>query len=237
MKKYTILIADDDKEIRHALKILLKKHNYIVIEASNGKEVLNLLNASIDLVILDIMMPEKDGLETCLEIRKKYFIPILFLTAKSTEYDKCIGFSIGGDDYLQKPFSSLELLSRISAILRRCNDYGKKQAFPNASNIYIHDITIDKNTSRVLKAGVEIALTNIEYKILLLLAENPNKIFTLQNIYESVWNEIYDFSVNSTVMVHIKNLRKKLGDTPQYPKYIKNIWGRGYSIVCSQNDK
>lgn len=140
---------------------------------------------------------------------------------------------VEADDYIQKPFSSLELLARISALLRRCNEYSENQKNPDKTPIYVNDVLIDKNALRVFQSGNEIVLTNIEYQILLLLAENPRKIFTLQNIYERVWGEVYDYSENSTVMVHIKNLRRKLKDSSQNPKYIRNIWGRGYCIVVS----
>lgn len=235
MRAYKILVVDDDDEIRHALKCTLQKEHYEVIEAASGEEALHLLNHSIDLIILDIMMPEKDGLTTCVEIREAYLTPILFLTAKATEYDKCVGFSVGGDDYLQKPFSSLELLARISAILRRCHYYKSKQTNSDMMKLYVNDLLIDKHASRISKNGTDIALTNIEYNILLLLAENPGKIFTIENIYESVWGEAYHYSVNSTVVVHIKNLRRKLKDSTQFPTYIKNIWGRGYCIVNVRN--
>lgn len=230
MDKHKILVADDDNDIRNVLKEILEKENYIVVVVSDGKRALEVLNDSFDLVILDIMMPVKDGIETCIAIRENYAIPILFLTAKSTEYDKYIGLSIGGDDYVLKPFSKMEFLARISAILRRYHVYQGKNVRYSDDYIFVKDLKIDRNTSRVLKEEKEIALTNIEYHILLLLAQNPNKIFSLENLYESIWDESYDYSVNTTIMVHIKNLRRKLGDSSQASKYIKNIWGRGYCI-------
>lgn len=230
MDQQKILVVDDDSDICDALKELLEKENYIVVEAADGKNVLKVLDDSFDLIILDIMMPEKDGIKTCISIREYYAIPILFLTAKATEYDKYIGLSVGGDDYVAKPFSKMELMARISALLRRYHVYQGKSVQHSDGYIFVRDLKIDKNTARVLKEEEEIALTNIEYHILLLLAQNPNKIFTLENLYESVWNEEYDYSVNTTIMVHIKNLRRKLGDSSQASMYIKNIWGRGYCI-------
>lgn len=230
MDQQKILVVDDDSDICDALKELLEKENYIVVEAADGKNVLKVLDDSFDLIILDIMMPEKDGITTCISIREYYAIPILFLTAKATEYDKYIGLSVGGDDYVAKPFSKMELMARISALLRRYHVYQGKSVQHSDGYIFVRDLKIDKNTARVLKEEEEIALTNIEYHILLLLAQNPNKIFTLENLYESVWNEEYDYSVNTTIMVHIKNLRRKLGDSSQASMYIKNIWGRGYCI-------
>ncbi|MBS7216248.1 MAG: response regulator transcription factor [Thomasclavelia spiroformis] len=233
MNNYKILIVDDDKEIRIALKEILEKQQYIVVEASNGDEAISKINNDIDLIILDVMMPNRDGITTCIEIRENYDMPILFLTAKSTEYDKYIGLSMGGDDYLSKPFSKMELLARVSSLIRRYRVYQNKQNknSPLENNyIYIKDLRIDKYASRVYKNNQEITLTNIEYKILMLLAQHKNKIFTLENLYESIWHESYDYSVNQTIMVHIRNLRKKLDDSSKSSQYIKNVWGRGYCI-------
>lgn len=157
-------------------------------------------------------------------------MPILFLTAKNTENDKYISFSVGGDDFLEKPFSKVELLLRVSSLLRRCYIYQNNTLVSNKDYVYIKDLKIDKQTGRVFKEKEEIFLTNTEYKLLMLFVNNTNKIFTLENIYESIWNEKYDYSVNALIMVHIRNLRKKLGDTSRGTKYIKNIWGRGYCI-------
>ena len=233
VNNYKILIVDDDKEIRIALKEILEKQQYIVAEASNGDEAISKINNDIDLIILDVMMPNRDGITTCIEIRENYDMPILFLTAKSTEYDKYIGLSMGGDDYLSKPFSKMELLARVSSLIRRYRVYQNKQNknSPLENNyIYIKDLRIDKYASRVYKNNQEITLTNIEYKILMLLAQHKNKIFTLENLYESIWHESYDYSVNQTIMVHIRNLRKKLDDSSKSSQYIKNVWGRGYCI-------
>lgn len=233
VNNYKILIVDDDKEIRIALKEILEKQQYVVVEASNGDEAISKINNDIDLIILDVMMPNRDGITTCIEIRENYDMPILFLTAKSTEYDKYIGLSMGGDDYLSKPFSKIELLARVSSLIRRYRVYQNKQNknSPLENNyIYIKDLRIDKYASRVYKNNQEITLTNIEYKILMLLAQHKNKIFTLENLYESIWHESYDYSVNQTIMVHIRNLRKKLDDSSKSSQYIKNVWGRGYCI-------
>ncbi len=233
VNNYKILIVDDDKEIRIALKEILEKQQYIVVEASNGDEAISKINNDIDLIILDVMMPNRDGITTCIEIRENYDMPILFLTAKSTEYDKYIGLSMGGDDYLSKPFSKMELLARVSSLIRRYRVYQNKQNknSPLENNyIYIKDLRIDKYASRVYKNNQEITLTNIEYKILMLLAQHKNKIFTFENLYESIWHESYDYSVNQTIMVHIRNLRKKLDDFSKSSQYIKNVWGRGYCI-------
>lgn len=229
MDKYKILVVDDDKEIRNAVINLLSE-NYIVIGAASAHDALSILDETYSLVILDIMMPKKDGVSTCIDIRKKYFMPILFLTAKNTENDKHISLSVGGDDFLEKPFSKVELLARVSSLIRRYHIYQNSSQNCDENYVYIKDLKIDKQTTRVFKEKDEIRLTNIEYKLLMLLVNNPNKIFTLENIYESIWNESYDYSVNALIMVHIRNLRKKLGDTSRGTKYIKNIWGRGYCI-------
>lgn len=233
MNKAKILVVDDDLEIRKILKVLLEKENFIVIEAQDGNQALELIDDSFDLIILDIMMPKKDGISVCIDIREKYFIPILFLSAKGSEYDKHIGFLTGCDDYIVKPFSSMELISRIKAIIRRYTIYKGKN--DNSNEIFkIKDLVIDEFSNKVMKNGNEILLTSTEYGILLLLAQNPQKIFTIQNIYESIWQESYDYTVNSTVMVHIRNLRKKLNEDGKEIRYIKNVWGRGYCIETNK---
>lgn len=235
MEKYKILVVDDDDEIRLALVSLLENENYEVNAASDGQAALEMLatTGKYDLIILDVMMPFKDGIATCIDIREEYIIPILFLTAKNTEYDKYIGFSVGGDDYLEKPFSKMELLARVSALIRRFRRYQnklEKKEQEVTEFIYLKDLKICTHTSRVFKQDDEVLLTNTEYKILMLLINHPNKIFTLENIYESVWEEEYNYSFNPSIMVHIKNIRKKLGDTSKGSIYIKNIWGRGYCV-------
>ena len=236
MNKSKILVVDDDDEIRNVLKILLTKEDFEVVEAKDGETALRIIDKTFDLIILDIMMPGKDGISVCIDIREKYFIPILFLSAKGNDYDKHIGFLTGCDDYMVKPFSSMELIGRIKAIIRRYTVYkGKNQ---NSDEILtVKDLTIDEFSNRVMRNNVEIPLTSTEYGILLLLAKNPQKIFTIQNIYENVWQEPYDYLVNSTVMVHIRNLRKKLNEDGSSVRYIKNVWGRGYCIETSQTEE
>lgn len=225
-----ILVCDDDKEIRQAIKQVLMDKGYDVVEAKDGQEAIDLVTNEIDLIVLDVMMPNKDGFETCREIRdKSYNMPILFLTARVSEYDKYVGFSSGGDDYLAKPFSMVELLARVSAILRRYQVYCGKEKAKSDKNLCFKDIAIDEKNTIVYKDGEEIRLTITEYKILKLFIEHPGKIFTIEDIYKKVWNEKYSVSVNNIVVVHINNLRKKLDETSAN-KYIKNIWGRGYCI-------
>ena len=225
-----ILYADDDPGIREALRLLLGCEGYETIEAANGEEVLSKLDESVDLVILDVMMPGKDGYITCVEIRKRSAVPVLFLTAKSQDSDMTLGFSAGGDDYLVKPFSYNELINRVKAMLRRYYVYGAKQSEETRRIRCCGNIEIDPDQCLVRMDGKEISLTDIEYRILYLLASHPRKIFSVQNIYESVWNEPYFYSSNNLVMVHIRNIRKKLGDDPQNNHTIRTVWGRGYRI-------
>lgn len=225
-----ILFADDDPEIREVVRILLESEGYEVLEAADGGAAIQMADDTVDLIILDVMMPECSGFSACTRIRKKTAAPILFLTAKSQESDKMMGFSAGGDDYLSKPFSYTELTARVKAMLRRYCVYGGKQEMEEEDVIALQNLYISTKFNEVRKNGEEIYLTDLEYRILLLLAKNRRKIFTAQNIYESVWEEPYFYTANNTVMVHIRNLRKKLEDEPQNPKYIVNVWGKGYRI-------
>ena len=156
--------------------------------------------------------------------------PILFLTAKSQDGDKSMGFSSGGDDYLPKPFSYTELTARVKALLRRYYVYRGKESEESKEKIVIRDLVIDRQTCEVRLAGAEVQLTDIEYRMLLLMAENRRKVFSAQNLYESIWNEPYFYSCNNTIMVHIRNLRRKIEPDPDNPQYIKTVWGKGYRI-------
>ncbi len=230
MEKKKILYADDDPEIREALHLLLSCEGYDTVAAANGEEVLQLLDDTVDLVILDVMMPGMSGYTACSRIRENSTVPILFLTAKSQDSDMTLGFSSGGDDYLVKPFSYSELINRVKAMLRRYYVYGSKTAGQNHLIHCCGNIEIDPDRSLVTQEGKEILLTDIEYRILYLLASHPRMIFSVQNIYESVWNEPYYYTSNNLVMVHIRNIRRKLGDDPQNCHTIRTVWGRGYRI-------
>ena len=222
-----ILVADDEKEIREVLCLLLRSEGYEVRTACNGKEALEMAEEHIDLYILDVNMPELSGFMAGAEIRKHFDAPIMFLTAYSGESDKVMGFSVGADDYLIKPFSNIELLMRVKAILRRGRI--KPKAPQESTHFYnLEDLVINPNRQTVSRNGAPINLTYTEYKILVLLVENRKKIFSLDNIYQSVWDE--NAVSDSAVMMHIKNLRKKLGDNSRQPKYIKTAWGRGYYV-------
>lgn len=233
----TILIVDDDNEIREGLRILLAGESYNIIEAENGKVALEKMSCAVDLVILDIMMPEMSGLKVCEEIRKKFIVPILFLTAKAQESDMLVGLMAGGDDYLTKPFSYIELMARVKALLRRYCIYRGKASdiFLGKDNILsLQNIKISLMGNQVWVDGKESNLTNIEYRILKLLMQHPGQIFSAESIYENVWNEPY-YS-GDVVMVHIRKLRTKIEEDSQNPKYIKTVWGKGYRFEVYINE-
>lgn len=226
-----ILIVEDDADIREGVRILLEGEGYSVSEAENGRKGLELLEGEPDLVILDVMMPGMSGLKTCEEIRKISYVPVLFLTAKSQESDKLIGLMAGGDDYLAKPFSYSELLGRVKALIRRWKIYrGKEETEQEQMPEYIElaGIRINEGFNEVLVNGENVEFSEIEYNILLLMMKYPGKIFSAQNLYESVWNEPYFYNCNSTVMVHIRRLRVKIEKDPKNPKLILTVWGKGY---------
>lgn len=233
MYKEHVLIVEDDADIREGVRILLESENYEVSEAENGRKGLELLDDSTDLVILDVMMSGMSGLRTCEEIRKVSNVPVLFLTAKAQESDKMIGLMAGGDDYLPKPFSYAELLGRVKALIRRYNIYmGRQVQEPEQGEKYLEigEIRIYESYNKVCVDGEEKEMSDIEYNILLLMMQYPKKIFSAQNLYESVWNEPYFYSCNSTVMVHIRKLRVKIEKDPKNPRYIKTVWGKGYKF-------
>lgn len=227
----TIMIVEDEPDIREGIRILLNGEGYNIIEAASGENALIQMSDVVDLVILDIMLPGISGLKVCEEIRKISSVPILFLTARGQESDKAIGLMAGADDYLTKPFSYAELSARVKALLRRYYVYmGKNQKSLKVTEQIMTSgrfrIALDRN--EVWKDGKELDLTGTEYGILLLLMKNPFRTFSSQNIYENVWNESYTYNANSTIMVHIRKLRTKIEDDPQKPVYVKNIWGKGY---------
>lgn len=230
MERQKILFADDDPEILEVLQLLLESEGYQAVRAASGAQVLEQLDDTVGLVILDVMMPGMNGYSVCTEIRRRSAVPILFLTAKSQDSDKTLGFSAGGDDYLVKPFSYSELISRVKALLRRYYVYGAKQSRTDTVIRCCGMVEIDTRQCLVRQEGREVPFTDTEYRILLLLASHPKKVFSVQNIYESVWNEPYFYSSNNTVMVHIRNIRRKLGDDPQNSRTIRTVWGRGYRV-------
>ena len=238
MKEYSILIIEDDEDIREGIRILFSGENYRITEAGSGEEGLRLFSGDIDLVILDIMMPGISGLKTCEEIRRISNVPVLFLTAKSQESDKLIGFMAGGDDYLVKPFTYSELLARTKALLRRYTvykgkDIPKQPIIEEAGYIVRKSLKVSTNYNEVFRDGRKIELSEIEYRMLLLMIKNPGRIFSTKNLYESVWNEPYFYISNNTVMVHIRKLRMKIENDPKNPEYIHTVWGKGYRFNAS----
>lgn len=226
-----ILFADDDPEIREVIGLLLGSEGYEVVKAADGDEAVAKMDPSVDLVILDVMMPGRSGIAACAEIRRTSTAPILFLTAKSQDSDKTMGFSAGGDDYLAKPFSYSELTARVKAMLRRYRVYRGKDETVQAPNVLaLPGLTVRADRNEVMRDGDLVPLTDLEYRILLLLAQNRRQTFSTQQIYERIWQEPFFYSANNTVMVHIRNLRLKLEHDPGRPQFIKNVWGKGYCI-------
>ncbi|MBD7915909.1 response regulator transcription factor [Clostridium sp. Sa3CUN1] len=235
LSKERILIVDDEKEIRDLIDIYLKGEGYETLKVENGEEALNILEENdIDLIILDIMMPKVNGIEACLKIREQREMPIIMLSAKSEDIDKILGLNTGADDYLTKPFNPLELVARVKSQLRRYKKFNnivtKAEIGEIKENILeIDEISINMETHEVFKDGIEIKLTPTEFDILTLLGENRGKVFSIENIYNSVWKQEFMQSDN-TVMVHIRKVREKIEDDPRKPKYIKTVWGVGYKI-------
>ena len=220
-----ILFADDDPEIRSVVRVLLESEGYEIVEAANGEEAVRLADET-----LDVMMPCKNGILACVEIRQRLTVPILFLTARTQDSDKTVGFGAGADDYLAKPFSYAELAARVKALIRRYHVYKGKEEPADDGVISVRDLSVHRFGGQVFRGEEEIRLTDLEYRILLLLASNRGKIFTIENIYESVWGEPFFYSATNTVMVHIRNLRRKLEIDPKNPSYVVNVWGKGYRI-------
>ena len=223
--KKLIAIADDEKEIRDVVSLLLTGEGYAVQTAEDGQCVVDQCSLDVDLYILDVNMPRLSGIMAAAEIRKRYDTPIIFLTAYSSESDKVMGFSVGADDYIVKPFSNMELLMRVRAILRR---HAASVPAEKKNQISFQDVILDLDSQTLLRNGERIPLTYTEFKILELLASNKKKIYSLENIYSSIWDD--NAVGDSAIMVHIKNIRKKLGDNSRNPTYIKTAWGRGYYI-------
>ena len=230
--KGTVMIVEDDQDIREVITILLRREGYSTLQAENGQKALEMVHKKPDLIILDVMLPDLDGYEVCRRIRKISVAPVLFLTAKGGLHEKTEGLEAGGDDYLVKPFFQEELLARIKALLRRYEEYrGKEQEDPVEQYIEVGCFRVSKEFNEVTKNGEVIVMTDIEYKILKLLMQYHNKIFSIRNIYESVWDKPYYYDANNTVMVHIRRLRMAIEDDPRHPVYIRTEWGRGYRFV------
>lgn len=222
-----ILIVDDDKEIRDLISLYLEADRFYTDKAADGVEALiKLEEKKYSLVILDIMMPKKDGIETIIEIRKKYKMPVIFLTAKSQEIDMINSLTLGADDYISKPFSSLELIARVKAQLRR---YTILNLNSDEKIIRVGDLVLNTEMHEVTVKGNEVRLTPTEYKILEVMCKNRNKVFTVEELYEFIWKEKYSVS-DTSIMVHITKLRRKIEKDSKNPEYIKTVWGIGYKI-------
>lgn len=224
----TILVADDNKEITDLIASLLESEGFEVMKAYSGSQAIEKFSDRVVLCILDVMMPGMDGCEVCRRIRETSNVPILYLSAKGTDVDKVIGLSAGGDDYMVKPFSSIELIARVKALLRRYL-YTNQNKGSTGKSIAVDYITIDLDSHKVRKYEEEIKLTRTEYEILVLLATNRNRIFSTEEIFQQVWKEKY-YEGNNTVMVHIARLREKIEENPRNAKIIKNVWGVGYKV-------
>lgn len=228
METNHILIVEDDKEIREGVQIYLNSQGYKVFQAADGVEGLEIIDKEeIHLAIVDIMMPRMDGIRMTMKLREKYDFPVIMLSAKSEEVDKITGLNIGADDYVTKPFTPMELMARVNSQLRRYRKFLEKLA-PKENVHVIGGLEINEEAVEVTMDGNLVKLTPIEYKILLLLAKNPGRVFSAEEIYERVWQEK---AINTdTIMVHVRNIREKIEIDPKNPKYLKVVWGVGYKI-------
>ena len=227
---YNILVVDDDREIVGAIEIYLKKEGYNIIKAYNGNEALEKVKGNeIHLIILDIMMPEKDGLETLEELRKDKSIPVILLSAKSEDYDKIGGLNQGADDYITKPFNPLELIARVNSQIRRYVSLGAMEKKDNKQIYRTGELILDDETKKVTVDGKEVKLTATEFNILKFLLKNKGKVYSIPQIYENVWKE-ESYGAENIIAVHIRHIREKIEINPKEPRYLKVIWGIGYKI-------
>ena len=225
-----ILVCDDDKEIVEAIEIYLTQDGHQVLEAYDGIEAVEILKKeSVDLLIMDIMMPRMDGIRATLKIREKHNIPIIILSAKSEDADKILGLNIGADDYITKPFNPLELVARVKSHLRRYMQLGSTAIKENEAIYTVGGLAINDDLIEVTVDGEPVKLTPIEYNILLLLVKHQGKVFSIDQIYENIWNE-NAVGVDNTVAVHIRHIREKIEINPKEPRYLKVVWGVGYKI-------
>ena len=227
---YNILVVDDDKEIVKAIEIYLEKEEYKIYKAFDGNEALKIIKANdIQLVILDIMMPNKDGIETLKEIRKDKNIPVIMLSAKSEDIDKINGLNVGADDYITKPFNPVELIARVNALIRRYTKLGALQEESKDGIIQTGELIIDDNLKKVTVEGKEVKLTPTEYNILKFLTQNKGKVFSIDEIYTNIWEE-ESYAAENVIAVHIRHIREKIEINPKEPKYLKVLWGVGYKV-------
>lgn len=228
MDRMNILVCDDDKEIRDAIAIYLENEGYKVFKAEDGLEAITTLDVyEIQLIIMDIMMPKMDGIQATMKIREEHHIPLIMLSAKSEDYDKIIGLNVGADDYVTKPFNPLELIARVKSQLRRYTTLGSMEA---KQHIYqTGGLMLDDEQKLITVDGELVQLTPVQYKIVRLLLMNVGKVFSIDEIYEKVWNEP-SFQPENTVAVHIRKIREKIEINPKEPEYLKVVWGIGYKV-------
>lgn len=224
-----ILVCDDDKDIVEAIEIYLAQEGHHILKAYDGEQAIRVLqNNPVDLLIIDVMMPKLDGIRATLKIREKNALPIIILSAKSEDADKILGLNVGADDYVTKPFNPLELVARVKSQLRRYTQLGN--AAESGDSIYmVGGLSINDDLKEVTVDGEVVKLTPIEYNILLLLVKNQGKVFSINQIYESIWNEDA-IGADNTVAVHIRHIREKIEINPKEPRYLKVVWGVGYKI-------
>ena len=230
IEMYNILVCDDDKEIVEAIDIYLSQEGYHILKAYDGVEALNILEKEkVNLLILDVMMPKLDGIRATLKIRETNSVPIIILSAKSEDSDKILGLNIGADDYITKPFNPLELVARVKSQLRRYTQLGNMNNQMGNHVFKCGGLQINDENKEVTVDGELIKLTPIEYNILLLLVKNAGKVFSIDQIYEAIWNE-EAIGADNTVAVHIRHIREKIEINPREPRYLKVVWGVGYKI-------
>lgn len=225
-----ILVCDDDKDIVEAIDIYLTQEGYEVLKAYDGDEAIKVLKRNkVDLLIMDVMMPRLDGIRATLKIRENMSLPIIILSAKSEDADKILGLNIGADDYITKPFNPLELVARVKSQLRRYTQLGSTARSDNQSEFRTGGLVIRDDLKEVTVDGEKVKLTPIEYNILLLLVKNQGKVFSINQIYENIWNE-EAIGADNTVAVHIRHIREKIEINPKEPRYLKVVWGVGYKV-------
>lgn len=225
-----ILVCDDDKDIVEAIDIYLTQEGYEVLKAYDGDEAIKVLKSNeVDILIMDVMMPRLDGIRATLKIRENMSLPIIILSAKSEDADKILGLNIGADDYMTKPFNPLELVARVKSQLRRYTQLGSTARSDNQSEFRTGGLAIRDDLKEVTVDGEKVKLTPIEYNILLLLVKNQGKVFSINQIYENIWNE-EAIGADNTVAVHIRHIREKIEINPKEPRYLKVVWGVGYKV-------
>ena len=225
-----ILVCDDDKDIVEAIDIYLTQEGYEVLKAYDGDEAIKVLKSNeVDLLIMDVMMPKLDGIRATLKIRENMSLPIIILSAKSEDADKILGLNIGADDYMTKPFNPLELVARVKSQLRRYTQLGSTAKSDSQSEFRTGGLLIKDDLKEVSVDGEKVKLTPIEYNILLLLVKNQGKVFSINQIYENIWNE-EAIGADNTVAVHIRHIREKIEINPKEPRYLKVVWGVGYKV-------